>query len=133
IPKPEMPKLPHFSLETGSKEIAGKTISYPTGINVDWRAKGGIFTRPTIFGMSNGRLQGAGEAGREAVLPLNKKTLGEIGEGIAATMSNRPTEVNIYNTVRNDNDIKLITEQVDNIMAQRGRNLNVGIGRNTFA
>lgn len=48
-------------------------------------------------------------------------------------MSNRPTEVNIYNTVRNDNDIKLITEQVDNIMAQRGRNLSVGIGRNSFA
>ncbi|WP_367899810.1 phage tail tape measure protein [Bacillus pseudomycoides] len=133
IPTPQMPKLPHFSLQTSTKSILGKEITYPSGINVDWRAKGGIFTRPTIFGMSNGRLQGAGEAGREAVLPLNKKTLGEIGEGIAATMSNRPTEVNIYNTVRNDNDIKLITEQVDNIMAQRGRNLNVGIGRNSFA
>ena len=40
---------------------------------MQWRAKGGIFTRPTIFGMSNGQLQGAGEAGREAVLPLNKR------------------------------------------------------------
>ncbi|ANY29978.1 TPA: phage tail tape measure protein [Bacillus mobilis] len=86
IPKPEMPKLPHFSLQTSSKTIAGKEISYPSGINVDWRAKGGIFTRPTIFGMNGGNLQGAGEAGPEGVLPLNEKTLGAIGKGIASTM-----------------------------------------------
>lgn len=86
IPKPEMPKLPHFSLQTSSKTIAGKEISYPSGINVDWRAKGGIFTRPTIFGMNAGNLQGAGEAGPEGVLPLNEKTLGQIGKGIASTM-----------------------------------------------
>ncbi|MEB9506861.1 DUF2207 domain-containing protein [Bacillus anthracis] len=86
IPKPEMPKLPHFSLQTSSKTIAGKEISYPSGINIDWRAKGGIFTKPTIFGMMGGNLQGAGEAGPEAVLPLNKKTLGAIGAGIAAAM-----------------------------------------------
>ncbi len=86
IPKPEMPPLPHFSLQTSTKNVLGKDISFPSGINVDWRAKGGIFTKPTIFGMMGGNLQGAGEAGPEAVLPLNKKTLGAIGEGIAATM-----------------------------------------------
>jgi TP901 family phage tail tape measure protein len=86
IPKPEMPKMPHFSLQTSSKTIAGKEISYPSGINVDWRAKGGIFTRPTIFGMNGDNLQGAGEAGPEGVLPLNEKTLGAIGKGIASTM-----------------------------------------------
>ncbi|PEU19742.1 MULTISPECIES: DUF2207 domain-containing protein [unclassified Bacillus (in: firmicutes)] len=86
IPKPEMPPLPHFSLQTSTKSILGKDITFPSGINVDWRAKGGIFTQPTIFGMNNGKLQGAGEAGPEAVLPLNKKTLGDIGKGIAATM-----------------------------------------------
>ncbi|PHD98200.1 phage tail tape measure protein [Bacillus wiedmannii] len=86
IPKPEMPPLPHFSLQTNTKNVLGKDITYPSGINIDWRAKGGIFTKPTIFGMNGGNLQGAGEAGREAVLPLNKKTLGQIGEGIAATM-----------------------------------------------
>ncbi|MED2497109.1 phage tail tape measure protein, partial [Bacillus thuringiensis] len=55
IPKPEMPKMPHFSLETSTKNILGKDITYPSGIGVQWRAKGGIFTRPTIFGMSNGQ------------------------------------------------------------------------------
>ncbi|MFC9724796.1 phage tail tape measure protein [Bacillus cereus] len=86
IPKPEMPPLPHFSLQTSTKNILGKDITFPSGLNIDWRAKGGIFTKPTIFGMNGGNLQGAGEAGKEAVLPLNKKTLGDIGAGIAAAM-----------------------------------------------
>ncbi|MBY7110386.1 DUF2207 domain-containing protein [Bacillus sp. 17RED48] len=98
IPKPEMPPLPHFSLQTSTKNVLGKDITFPSGLNIDWRAKGGIFTKPTIFGMNGGNLQGAGEAGREAVLPLNKKTLGDIGAGIAATMSREqfsmPGEIN---------------------------------------
>ncbi|QWG83342.1 phage tail tape measure protein [Bacillus mycoides] len=86
IPKPEMPPLPHFSLQTSTKNVLGKDITFPSGFNIDWRAKGGIFTKPTIFGMNGGNLQGAGEAGDEAVLPLNKKTLGAIGAGIVAAM-----------------------------------------------
>ncbi|HHT7112197.1 TPA: DUF2207 domain-containing protein [Bacillus cereus] len=98
IPKPEMPPLPHFSLQTSTKNVLGKDITFPSGINIDWRAKGGIFTKPTIFGMMGGNLQGAGEAGPEAVLPLNKKTLGSIGAGIAAAMPREqftmPGEIN---------------------------------------
>ncbi|MEC3158921.1 phage tail tape measure protein [Bacillus thuringiensis] len=132
IPKPEMPKMPHFSLETSTKNILGKDITYPSGIGVQWRAKGGIFTRPTIFGMSNGQLQGAGEAGNEAVLPLNKKTLGAIGEGIAATMSTEPNVINIYNpSVRDDRDIDRMVGKIDDALAQKGRNSKIGIGRTT--
>ncbi|MBG9938552.1 MULTISPECIES: phage tail tape measure protein [Bacillus] len=132
IPKPEMPKMPHFSLETSTKNILGKDITYPSGIGVQWRAKGGIFTRPTIFGMSNGQLQGAGEAGNEAVLPLNKKTLGAIGEGIAATMSTEPTVIHIYNpSVRDDRDIDRMVGKIDDALAQKVRNSKIGIGRTT--
>ncbi|PGZ56847.1 phage tail tape measure protein, partial [Bacillus cereus] len=98
IPKPEMPPLPHFSLQTSTKNVLGKDITFPSGLNIDWRAKGGIFTKPTIFGMNGGNLQGAGEAGKEAVLPLNKKTLGDIGAGIVAAMPRQqfvmPGEIN---------------------------------------
>lgn len=63
IPTPELPKLPHFSLETSSKEILGKTITYPTGFDVEWYAKAMsnpyLFTQPTIVG--------AGEAGAEVM------------------------------------------------------------------
>lgn len=96
IPKPEMPKLPHFSLTTDTKTIMGKEIKYPTGFDVKWRAKGGIFTRPTIFGMNNGRYQGAGEAGPEGVLPLNEKTLGAIGKGIADTMGGSDQNLTVH-------------------------------------
>lgn len=64
-------KLPHFSLSWGTKSF-GKlgSIDYPTGLNVDWHAKGGIFTRPTLFPTAGG-YAGVGEAGAEAVLPLD--------------------------------------------------------------
>lgn len=75
-------KLPKFGLKTSSKTILGKEITYPSGIDVKWNAKGGIFTQPTIFGQSGGKLQGAGEAGPEALIPLNEETLAAIGKGI---------------------------------------------------
>lgn len=58
-------KLPHFTLDWASKDF-GKlgTISYPTGIGVSWYAKGGIFDSPSVIGV--------GEAGAEAVVPLDK-------------------------------------------------------------
>lgn len=98
IPKPNLPPMPHFELEYSSKTLMGKKIEYPTGFDIDWRAKGAIFTEPTIFGMNNGRLQGAGDAGPEAALPLNAETLGAIGKGIAATMTgtNGNVEVHVY-------------------------------------
>lgn len=88
IPKP---KLPHFKI-SGKFDLIPPDISVPK-IDVDWYAKGGIFTRPTIFSTPTG-YKGVGEAGPEAVLPLNENTLRTIGQGIATTMnlnqSNRP-------------------------------------------
>ena len=47
-------KLPHFSLK--------------------WNAKGGILNGATLFGLAGNTLLGGGEAGREAVLPLDRNT-----------------------------------------------------------
>ncbi|MGP4038328.1 phage tail tape measure protein [Gracilibacillus sp. D59] len=83
---------PHFNI-TGDLDlnpVGG--VSVPK-VNVDWRAKGAIFTQPTIFGQYGGRLQGAGDAGPEAALPLNDDTLGAIGKGIAATMGRFKTQI----------------------------------------
>lgn len=52
---------------------------------VNWNAAGGIFDQPTIFDTRAG-LQGVGEAGPEAILPLNRETLGGIGQRVAKTM-----------------------------------------------
>ncbi|PFT96549.1 hypothetical protein COK81_08135 [Bacillus thuringiensis] len=49
------------------------------------------------------------------------------GDGI---LNQQPIEVNFYNTVRNDRDIDRMFEKADDWFAQKGRNLNIGIGRN---
>lgn len=58
-------KLPHFSLDWATKDF-GKlgSVKYPTGLNVDWYKTGGIFDSPSVIGV--------GEAGAEAVVPLDK-------------------------------------------------------------
>ena len=60
-------KMPTFSLKG---KFSLKPPSIPT-IGVKWNADGGIFTKPTILNSSQG-LQGVGEAGPEAILPLSK-------------------------------------------------------------
>lgn len=64
--------LPSLSVSWGEieKTIGDVTIKIPVP-HISWNALGGIFTNPAIFGMANGRLQGVGEAGPEAVLPLD--------------------------------------------------------------
>lgn len=68
-------KLPHFNIHGGKAPwgIGGKGTK-PT-IDVDWYARGGIFSSPAIIGV--------GEAGPEAVVPLDKfwKTLSQANMG----------------------------------------------------
>ena len=66
IPKP---KLPHISVSVGHKQVGELSIPFPQ-FSVSWNALGGIFKKPTIFATPNG-MQGVGEAGSEAILPLN--------------------------------------------------------------
>ncbi|MPN57204.1 hypothetical protein SDC9_204898 [bioreactor metagenome] len=53
-------KLPHFSLE-GEFSLAPPQVPH---LAVNWYAKGGIFNRPSVIGV--------GEAGTEAVLPIDR-------------------------------------------------------------
>ena len=64
-------KIPKISVSGGKAPygIAGK--GKMPSFDVKWNAEGAIFTRPTIFNTRNG-LQGVGEAGAEAVLPVAK-------------------------------------------------------------
>ena len=78
IPKPKVPKI---SLKTSTKTILGKSITYPTGFDVawaGWNAKGGIVDGPTLLG--------AGEAGKEALLPLEGKYFKPVAQMIAENM-----------------------------------------------
>lgn len=63
---PHIP-LPHFKISGSFNPLKGKVPS----IGIDWYAKGGILTRPTVFGMNGNNLMVGGEAGKEAVAPLS--------------------------------------------------------------
>ena len=83
------PKLPRFNISGGEAPWGfGGKGSLPS-IDITWFAKGGILTKPTIFGMNSNGLMGGGEAGKEAVLPLNERTLGMIADHIMSTVKDK--------------------------------------------
>ncbi len=60
-------KLPHFKI-TGKLSISPPSVPK---LSIEWYKDGGIFTKPTIFGTPYG-FKGVGEAGAEAVLPIDR-------------------------------------------------------------
>lgn len=56
-------------------------------------ANGGIFTGPTMFPMAGGRRGLAGEAGEEAIIPLQRTSAGDLG--VKADLGGR-VQVNVY-------------------------------------
>lgn len=103
-------KIPHISISGGVAPfgIAGKG-SLPS-FDIQWYAKGGVMTKPTIFGASGGNLLGGGEAGDEAILPLsalwdklrqfiqeeinpdNDRDTKSVGSGIVQALSRKETK-----------------------------------------
>ena len=68
IPKP---RIPVISVSTNSVSYGdGGSVSVPQ-FSVNWNALGGIFGAPTVLNTASNGLQGVGEAGAEAVLPLD--------------------------------------------------------------
>jgi hypothetical protein len=123
IPKPSLPSMPTFSLKTGSKEIAGKTIKYPTGIGVKWNAKGGIMPKNMIAGN-----QGFSEKGLEAALPLqNRRYMKPFSTAVAQhlekiTGANQGGGTSIENVfhiaelvVREESDVRKIALELEKI------------------
>ena len=128
---PHIP-LPHFHVNGSANPLDWLSQGVPS-IGIEWYAKGGIMTKPTIFGMNGNNMMVGGEAGNEAVLPLNDKTLGAIGRGIAQTMGGTSPTINITitgNTVREEADIIRIADEVAQRIAdelQRRTQLRGGV------
>lgn len=64
-------KLPHFSITPRGWELGDLLKGTIPKLGISWYAKGGIFTKPTIFANGN-NATGVGEAGAEAVLPIDR-------------------------------------------------------------
>ena len=92
-------KLPHFKI-SGEFSIKNKTVPK---LSIDWYKTGGIFDGPQVIGV--------GEAGPEAVVPLDKlwDKMDKIAEGSGMTN-------NFYIT---GDDPKAIAEEVERILITR--------------
>lgn len=113
-------ELPHFSITGGVAPYGlGGQGTFPS-ISVDWYAKAMnqpmILNDPTIFGMGNGNMLGAGEAGAELIVGWNelKKELGG-SQGVY--------EIHVHNYIGGDEIDELVinSNQInDKISGGRG-------------
>ena len=117
IPKP---KLPH--IKVGSRSVFGGKVSIPT-FSIDWYAKGGFFNSANVIGV--------GEAGREAVLPLeNKRNMKPYAQAVASLMNDFTgggsgtvinNTFNVQATVREESDIDKIAEKLERLQRREER------------
>lgn len=72
---PKIP-MPHFHVSPSGWKIGDLLKGSIPRLGIEWYAKGGILTRPTLFGVdsASGKLMAGGEAGREAVAPIDTLT-----------------------------------------------------------
>jgi hypothetical protein len=111
-------KLPHFSI-SGSFSLDPPSVPH---FSIDWYAMGGVFDKPTLFGYDK-RVGGLGEAGAEAIVPLEKNTkwLDRIAERLNG--GNRPVvlmvdgKVFAQTTIQTLNDLTKETGSLDLVIA----------------
>ena len=86
----ELPKIkvPKFSIKPDGWAIGDLLKGIKPTLGITWNARGGVFNRPTVFGYGD-TLQGIGENGAEAVVPLENNTewLDKIATRLAAMLA----------------------------------------------
>ena len=92
-------KLPHFSITPYGWEFGDLLKGVIPKLGIEWYANGGIMTDPTAFGMNGNNLMVGGEAGAEAIVPLNTlweqmdKFANKIVAGTRNGNDNRPIDI----------------------------------------
>ena len=92
-------KVPKFSIKGSINPLDWFDEGLPK-IDIKWFAKGGIMTSPTAFGRNGNTLLAGGEAGPEAILPLNERVLATIGDAIFRASGGQQEQPVIHNYAR---------------------------------
>ncbi|HEP3064053.1 TPA: hypothetical protein VCJ93_001384 [Streptococcus pyogenes] len=96
---PHIP-TPHFNVSGSANPLDWiKNPSTKPKFDVEFYKAGGIMTSPTLFGMNGNRAMVGGEAGDEAILPLNDKTLAGIGKGIVDATGGESESVEVLHLI----------------------------------
>lgn len=117
-----LPKLktPKFSITPQGWKVGDLLKGTIPKLGVTWNARGGVFDSPTLFGYGNS-LQGIGEAGAEAVVPLenNLEWLDKLASMLDARLASRqPTVLMVDKRVLGQasaEGINEITKQTGNL------------------
>lgn len=107
-------KVPKFEIKGSINPLDWFDQGLPK-IDIQWHAKGGIFNKPTLFNTGSG-LHGVGEAGPEAIIPLNERVFQALGQAIndATGGSRGEAQTNIYNYERmNEGATFIVREEAD--------------------
>lgn len=92
---PNIP-TPKFSISPSGWKIGDLLEGKIPKLSIKWNALGGVFTKPTLT-THGASIQGLGEDGAEAIVPLEKNTqwLDKIADKLAARQSNVPIVLNV--------------------------------------
>lgn len=120
-----------FNIQLPKVTVAwsGTPIALPK-FSLKWNAEGGILNGATLFGRMGSTLLGGGEAGREAVLPLDRNTgwmddlAARVAQSVNGTTEGRAKPQNINVSVVLDGKIvgQSVISYVNGIAKTTGRN-----------
>ncbi|MCI6363774.1 hypothetical protein [Intestinimonas butyriciproducens] len=118
-------KIPSISVKWSTVTVFGKDYSYPSGFNLTWNAKGGILDGAQIFGMLGNSFLGGGEAGKEAVLPLETHTewMDTLAEKVRSGLPDNDTGGMEYGELKRAL-ADFYTEYVQGTMSQMASDMN---------
>ena len=111
-------KVPKFGITPEGWKVGDLLKGSIPKLSVQWNARGGVFDSPTLFGYGNS-LQGIGEAGAEAVVPLenNLEWLDKLASMLDARLANRqPTILMVDKKVLG----QVTAESINDITRQTG-------------
>lgn len=104
-------KTPKFSISPVGWKVGDLLQGVIPKLSINWNAHGGVFTKPTIVPYGN-TLQGLGEAGAEAIVPLEKNTewLDKIADKLSARQAGTPIVLNVDGKTFAQTSINTINE-----------------------